>query len=625
MLRQLGVTVFAGTLACCAQLALATARPGGNPACERIIWSDSFDFYNQWAWDNRENPAYSRGTVWQGGPIPPGAVDPDSTPLRCDLWPQKAPSSGCGTTQQTSPAAHQMARAQWVRAMNCGSITTPGGLSSDSGEFQAVIDPNCGVSGEIATIRGQYAVASYTWGTGNSYNSMQMFVHSFKERIQLIDPTKNAVNGTDEKPLVLIFDLHDGLSPFKDNSYVELSLSTPDAPGGDHAPTDYVWRGDPTKTYPDPTGCPNGPFPVICQQAREINSSGSEDGSDLTWLNNNCPPLVEPYDPVSGTGRTWKSIAFGFVAITDKDPCGILEQGGDPHVPNIDHFTFFDGNKWRQLRSNRGFSDNPPITGLMPGYNQWDYPPDHPTAPGTGKGGYDPNMHINPAAGSSNFSYGAGTNRVYMKIMTNYVLIFQSNPKAAEANRENVAAIPRVYKGPFNTISWGVAPGCELDPTTYQCKAGAPTQCLTYSRISAGYNRTIIDSMAIYDGELDYVSDDGACCRPTGECVVESSLACAADGGNFGGTGSTECRNCCPRGQWLWADADVDGDIDHDDYGKFQACFTGGALPVPAGCECLDRVPGDGINGADFTAFKACVTGPSVPYNTANLPAGCTQ
>ncbi len=107
--------------------------------------------------------------------------------------------------------------------------------------------------------------------------------------------------------------------------------------------------------------------------------------------------------------------------------------------------------------------------------------------------------------------------------------------------------------------------------------------------------------------------------------MVESSLACAADGGNFGGTGSTECRNCCPRGQWLWADADVDGDIDHDDYGKFQACFTGGALPVPAGCECLDRVPGDGINGADFTAFKACVTGPSVPYNTANLPAGCTQ
>jgi len=79
-----------------------------------------------------------------------------------------------------------------------------------------------------------------------------------------------------------------------------------------------------------------------------------------------------------------------------------------------------------------------------------------------------------------------------------------------------------------------------------------------------------------------------------------------------------------------FADADEDGDVDQDDYGAFQACFTGMGGGVPEGCECFDR-PEEGyprgdhdIDQDDWGAFEACATGPAVRFDPENPPPGCT-
>ncbi len=578
----------------------ATIRPGADPAPGRVIWAEPFDYYNQWAWDNRNDPSYPRGTLWQDGPIPAGSPTGG--------YPAKVPGppSGCGSTEQSLPGNNQMMRNAWPQVMQCGALVTNAGFTTTIGNTRAMFDQRCGLSGEWVWTRGQYGVAFYTWGTGGANDAMLMFQHSFRSRIQAIDPTKNAVNGTDENPLVLVFYVADGafpsnpgLSPLKDNSYVELSLE------GDHAPVDYVWRGDPNKTFPDPDGCPQGPFPVICQQAREVNSSGSEDGSDLTWLNANCPPLKT---------RTWKSLAFGFLAIMDKDPCGVLEQGSDMHCPNVDHHAVFDGNKWRQMRSGR-------FPALQPGYNQLAPNPPY---------WYDPNMHRSETGTCNDFSFqGDGvdpTQRVTIKIISDWMLIYVNN-----AAGDWHAAVPRVYKGPFDTVSYGVAPGCELDPATGECKAdGTPYRCLTYSRATHGannlvngYNRTSYDTMSLYDGELVYVTTDGACCLPDGTCSVQDELDCQAAGGTFGGQG-VFCNQvtCCPHDPFVWADRDADGDVDADDFGGFQICYSGPGGGVSGTCKCFNRDNDNDVDVDDLTAFTNCVTGANVPYGPG-FPAAC--
>ncbi len=63
-----------------------------------------------------------------------------------------------------------------------------------------------------------------------------------------------------------------------------------------------------------------------------------------------------------------------------------------------------------------------------------------------------------------------------------------------------------------------------------------------------------------------------------------------------------------------WADTDTDLDVDLDDFGTFQACFTGEGGGILTGCECFDRPEvgspnGDGdVDLTDFDQFKACAT-----------------
>jgi hypothetical protein len=66
-----------------------------------------------------------------------------------------------------------------------------------------------------------------------------------------------------------------------------------------------------------------------------------------------------------------------------------------------------------------------------------------------------------------------------------------------------------------------------------------------------------------------------------------------------------------------FADADEDGDVDMDDFGEFQLCFSGPDGNVAAGCGCYDR-NGDGhISQPDFEAWRLCASGAEVPANPA--------
>jgi hypothetical protein len=115
-------------------------------------------------------------------------------------------------------------------------------------------------------------------------------------------------------------------------------------------------------------------------------------------------------------------------------------------------------------------------------------------------------------------------------------------------------------------------------------------------------------------------ADVGACCLPGG-CQELAELECLSNGGIFQGNG-TDCATAECEFQVChdpFADADGDGDVDQDDFARFQICFTGDATGDPLGtfppqnCECFDT-DGDGdVDGADFTAFQACASGPGIP------------
>jgi hypothetical protein len=74
-----------------------------------------------------------------------------------------------------------------------------------------------------------------------------------------------------------------------------------------------------------------------------------------------------------------------------------------------------------------------------------------------------------------------------------------------------------------------------------------------------------------------------------------------------------------------FADADDDGDVDGDDFGIFQRCYTGAANPpIPAApeyCTCFDRNGDDDVDQDDlgttgvFDTFENCASGPTVAAN----------
>lgn len=71
-----------------------------------------------------------------------------------------------------------------------------------------------------------------------------------------------------------------------------------------------------------------------------------------------------------------------------------------------------------------------------------------------------------------------------------------------------------------------------------------------------------------------------------------------------------------------FADADADGDVDQEDFGMFQTCFSisGELLPDPA-CHCFDRAGDAYIDVIDLEEFMNCATGPAIAWDPGTTPS----
>jgi hypothetical protein len=108
-------------------------------------------------------------------------------------------------------------------------------------------------------------------------------------------------------------------------------------------------------------------------------------------------------------------------------------------------------------------------------------------------------------------------------------------------------------------------------------------------------------------------------CRDAQVCLVEI----CDDGIDNTGNGLIDCEDpqCFDHPACLcntpWADADGDGDVDHDDFAIFQRCYTGPGGGIPTideyACSCFDRNDDGSIDQQDFIAFKDCAGGPDLP------------
>jgi len=292
-----------------------------------------------------------------------------------------------------------------------------------------------------------------------------------------------------------------------------------------------------------------------------------------------CQQDNPPADcPDIATAPHRASIAVGAVAYLDKSPC----EGGSAMSANT-NLAVFDGYKW------------------------W-------TLPGT-------------FMGSGNFQLNAGPNRIRITIASNVFAVELMNGVTS-----SWCDIPRDYLGGFNKLHMGFGQSCLIDQETwtcaeemygdrrYQCIDSVRVNDFTYAMVGPVY-----DNIVLYGGEVYPLT--GACCLNDGTCTDVIEEDCQSLGGRFSGPGSgCAFTLCCP---YPFADGDGDGDVDQQDFGLFQACFSGRS-PLKAGCECYDRNDftgeqgGDGIVDADdFAWLENCVSGPSILLNVENPPTGC--
>lgn len=80
------------------------------------------------------------------------------------------------------------------------------------------------------------------------------------------------------------------------------------------------------------------------------------------------------------------------------------------------------------------------------------------------------------------------------------------------------------------------------------------------------------------------------------------------------------CTPSTPICHEPFADADDDGDVDHEDFARWQQCLTGEGGGILPGCACFDREnggQGDGdVDQDDGLLFEACASGPGVPADS---------
>jgi len=290
------------------------------------------------------------------------------------------------------------------------------------------------------------------------------------------------------------------------------------------------------------------------------------------------PIICQQNDPPDGcasieTARHYESIAVGALAFLDKNPCHCNEPTGQ--APTNDHLVFFDGLQWWTLEA-----------GLFPGGGSNGYP-------------------------VGDFKLRDRRNIVKITITTSMVKVELTCPDVSPPEY-SWCDIPRDYTGGFSELHLGYAKGCELKPNSWSCEDR--DRC---PRGAPGAGAPCFDNVALYGGQG--YTQLGACCFPDTTCVRVTESDCQAIGGTFQGI-LTSCTNtpCCPP---LFADRDMDDDVDLDDFGWFQTCLSGPDAPPPnLMCNCAD-VNADGhVDQGDLLSFLACMTGADIPAdpNCAN-------
>jgi len=393
-----------------------------------------------------------------------------------------------------------------------------------------------------------------------------------------------AVAGTNNTPLVVEFFMSANASKLHFSSgFMELAY------GGEistnWANTDYGWSPACSTHCTPPVSA--GPYPIICAQ-------GNPEGGAA--LPPECPPVSMIPPPVH------QAIAVGSLPLLDPEPCDCAST--TTHKPKNTHLALYDGQLWWSLRLNDPVTSTG-VVKLTDGTVVLDPPSDI----------YAAGDFMVSAAEYGGKSY----NWVTLTIKTNtFKIEHTAQVKSIITGLQYRVTsvmdnIPRAYLGPFDRIRGGVGQGCPL--------ASSWTTCMTGGRYCIGTPDAYyvsFDDFVLFGG-AGY-SVNGACCLADASCLDDTTQAgCEAQGGRWQG-GSTTCNTltCCP---FPFADADHDGDVDQDDFGLFQTCYTGSDGGVPAGCDCLNRNGDDAIDFQDLEEFSKCFTGANVP--AVPPPANC--
>ncbi len=424
----------------------------------------------------------------------------------------------------------------------------------------------------------------------------------------------SAIAATDSNPIVLSFFVSSKGGPLNlegriwySDGYIELGYG--DDGHMSRANTDYGWVADMSHGQPlccSPT-IKQGPWPVLC-------AVGQRDDPTVP-LPSNCPSTTPPVHT---------AIAVGILANYDNNPC----HCGTAHGGSLYHPVIFDGRQWWQLKSNNPRASSGTVTNL-------DGTPPVPFPVDVNQAGRFVLYGGQPANSS-----GKSLNWIKLTIKsTTFDVEMKSREYSPSQGKEFIVTsvmngIPRVYQGAFDRLRAGIGPGCELassaswetcvapDNPCPSCVPNYPCWCRPEGRSclrnGGEQSRWVdFDDLVLSGGVGD--TRVGACCHTSGTCEEKLPEDCVAPGDIHAGP-NTQCSStiCCGRDSFVWADADADGDVDADDFGRFQGCYTGpdGPMPSDIECECFDRDHDDHVDGADYLEFVRCTTGADVPWSS---------
>ncbi len=439
------------------------------------------------------------------------------------------------------------------------------------------------------------------------------------------DATRNAVNGTTANPLVITFHLYlqnTAGKPASTSSWLQLFAgaapysTAPIKTSGVSSCTAGVCVGGPM----DGQACTTDD---TCTTMK-LQRSGAVDSCVIL---NSSPSTPRP------------SLALGVYGgangLIPKPPCTNLTN------LEVNHPVTFDGDAWWQIKSGSPPGSSGPDVGIGRQNNTIIWTIRETTMDVT------VNYSLqNPVACSNNVCVGGGPHDGE-SCSTN------SQCRSVSTTTTN---IPRAYTGPLQAIAIGPGPVDDTlhdDPDPNKSFPVGSEYPSNYDdiEISGGEFVTVATGaccmpleQTCIEGVIEgacaqqggqYVGDNttcesatcvqGACCLPSGTCLDNADPAtCSSQNGTFHGATST-CADpgllCCPHAPYVWADHDADGDVDMDDFGDFQNCYTGAAATASGDCKCYDRDDDGNVDNDDFIAFTNCVSGPSVPWNAGNLPS----